>query len=218
MTTELNKAKIKVIALGWFGTLMDERAGLKWSLSRMIGRERGRVDLDAMASAWLEEAHSLFSGSYEPWPDLMALALTSVCQGFKVSCPVDAADEMREWVRSWPFYDDHHWIGRLGRRFRVAIITQLDRDTLGPCLPGVARTLDDWVTTDMSHCYKPARDYFRLLKVQLKLGRPESLVIVSADKETDLEPAKEFGYQTLHIDRSESENRFTLADLVTLLG
>ena len=218
MSTQLNKAKIKVVAIGWFGTLMDECAGLKWSLSKIVGSERGRVDLDKMASAWQEEAHSLLEGSYEPWPDLMALALGSVCLAHKVPCPEDAADEIRHWVRSWPFYDDHHWIGRLGRRFQVAILTQMDRETLGPCLPGVARTLDAWVTSDYSHCYKPARDYFRLLKVQLRLDRPNSLLIVSADETMDLKPAEEFGYQTLHIDRSESETRFTLADLVTFLG
>jgi 2-haloacid dehalogenase len=213
--------RVKTVAFGFLDTLVNVRAGMKTSLLDVEGKRRGQLDLDEMARVWEQELILYYREAYEPWPINVLDALEATCEQFDIPFPLFDQDRVIDWVVRWPYYDDHYAISKVGRRFKVAIVSQLDNASLAACVPNLARQPEYVVTTDLSRAYKPDPGYFRLLRVQLRLEEPEELLIISANAQVDLEPAAEFGFQTLHVDRtgaSEGENPRDLLEAVAQLA
>jgi 2-haloalkanoic acid dehalogenase type II len=199
----MKRRRVKKIAFGWFGTLMDHRPGMQETLTRLEGPQRGKIDLEAMAADWDAAIVARGRGKYEPWPILALHALSEVAGRYGVEIPETLDGEtVQGWVPHWPLFADQSALGRIGRRFKCAVLSQLDKATLAPCLPSLARVMDSAVTSDLSRSYKPSPQYFKLLRVQLHLRERDHLLVVSADRETDLDPAAAEGYQTLWVDRT----------------
>jgi FMN phosphatase YigB (HAD superfamily) len=214
-----DQKSIRVIAFGWFGTLMDEVPGMQQSLTGFV-ENRGRTDLFAMAEAWQYELERLYQDEhFVPWHELAANALRRVAQGFDLPDREVDPTQIQRWAEIWPLYEDHSALGRIGRRYEVAALTQMDRTTVASCAPRLARTMDFMVTSDFSRTYKPSKRYFDLLLSHLRLDEPEQLLIISACPELDLEVPETLGFQTVYVDREGgSDGPKDLYEAVALLA
>lgn len=218
---------IRYIAVGWFGTIMDEVGGMASVLGELMGDDHPEIDQEAMALAWRKTLWRRFSRKYASWPELAYETLRRTCRAHGVVPP--HPDHFDEWdivnaVPRWPMFAGHVGLAYLSRRLRCAVISQLDGRTLGPCLPRLSHACDKLITSEYSRSYKPAPAYFKLLAAQLQLEEPEELLVVSADTHADLEPAAAFGYQTLLVttdsdeDESEDGEPPTLKEAMKRLG
>ena len=216
---QIKRHRVKVVAIGWFGTLVDEIEGMQETLSGLVGPLRGSLDLREMAEFWQAEMRRLMDGRYYEWPDNAKEALSIACRKYNVPDP-DADDrDFQRWVQRWPMYPDHFWLGRLGRRYKCAILTQLDKTTLSNCLLSVARPIDHRITSDLAWAYKPSPRYFKPIRSQLRLHEPDELLVISAMPELDLIPAAAEGYQTAQIIRDEEEPESSnMKDLISCLN
>lgn len=215
--------RVKTVAFGFLDTLVNVRAGMKTSLLDVEGNRRGQLDLDETAQIWEQELTLYYKESYVPWPVNVLDALEATCEQVDIPFPMFPTGRVIDWVERWPHYDDAFAVSKVGHRFKVAILSQLDTSSMAACVPRLARQPEYVITTDMARAYKPDPGYFKLLRVQLRFEEPDELLIVSANAKTDLEPAAALGFQTLHVDRlgeSEdgSERPHDLIEAVALLA
>ncbi len=219
---DIDRVPLRTIAFGWEATLWDQLTGMQESLTRIAEHARG-ADLEAIALAWRKLIWSRFDKRYVPWIDVAQAALRHAFKGHGLRPPRIDEEALVVEVSRWPFFERHTALGRLGRRYRTAVLSQLDGYTLGTCMPGLARSIDHLIASDLSRTYKPAPAYFKLLGVQLGLPVPEALLVVSADVATDLEPARAQGFQTLRVRIDEDEPQAdddapTLDEAIRFLG
>jgi 2-haloacid dehalogenase len=211
--------RVKTVALGFPETLADEREGLRRTLVEVLGPARVHVDPDAMAEALARDLRTRYAGSYREFPVHLLASLEAVCAAHGQSLGVYDEDDVDLFVQRWPLVEDHYALARLGQRYKLALLAQLDKASLAGCLPSLARQPDFVVTSDLSRTYKPAPGYFKLLRVQLRLSEPDELLVISAEKDTDLAPAEACGYQTLWIDPTgESGGPTSLTEAIKLLS
>lgn len=214
---DIDRSSIQTILFGWSGTLINDISGMQRCLVEVIGGERSRIDLEAMALAWRKEIWRAMQRRYEPWPEMALLALRRTCQnhGFRWSTWRDF--DLPGWVARWPVYDDSLLVGLLPRRKKTGVLSQLDAATLGPCLPTLTTRFDYLFTSDRVRAYKPAEGFYSLLPTQLPPNDPKSVIVISADPLEDLEPSKALGYQTLQISHDEDDEHPSLGEAIQAL-
>ena len=214
----IDRSVISVCAFGWFGTLMDDLTGMQASLVDVVGDQRSRIDLEAMALAWRKEIWRGMQRKFEPWSSLALTALRRTCVAHRVRWSGWQDFDLQRTVERWPLFEDAVLINLLPRRTKTAVLSQLDTETLSPCLPSLACRFDWLFTTDRVHVYMPSAQFFRLLPTQLPIDEPNEVVVVSADPATDLEPAAALGFQTIRIDHAEESDEFpTLGEAIRFL-
>ncbi len=218
----LARASIRTVAFGWETTLWDQLAGMQETLTRIAGHARG-ADLESISLAWRKAIWRRFQRRYVPWIDLARATLRHTFRAYDLRPPRIYAEDLAVEVSRWPFFERHSALGKLGRRYRTAVLSQLDGYTLGPCLPGLARSIDCMISSDLSRSYKPHDAYFKLLGAQLGAAEPEEILVISGDEGLDLEPAAHLGFQTLRVrvdeDEEDSEDAApTLSEAIRFLG
>ena len=207
----IDRDAIQVLGFSWFGSLVNAVKGMTSTLQSILGEELASSDKEPMALAWRKELWRSYQNPYEHWPAHLVRALKNVCLVWGYRPPEITEEEIIKAVRSWPYYPETDALCKLGRRYQVAAISQLDRPTLGLCLSSAPRPFDQLVTSDYSLTYKPHEDYFRLLRTQLKLPEPKSLLVISNNSQIDIEPSEKQGYQSVLI--SNNGNNATLPTL-----
>ena len=226
----VDRGRVRIIAISWAGTLFNELRGMQTTLTGLVRSEGGHLDVEAMALVWRKEIWRRSQGKYLPWCEVACFALDRTFRAHGLSPPnLDPYDIQNE-VLAWPMFNDHAQLGLLGRRLRLAILSQQDAPTIGPCLRGLSRACDRLVSSDLSRAYKPNTAYFKLLRPQLDIEEPVEALVISTDSFTDLDPARSEGFQTVLIrlthdedddednDKDETAALPTLADVVRRLG
>ncbi|MBN1944120.1 MAG: hypothetical protein JW797_00535 [Bradymonadales bacterium] len=219
--SEINlvRHRIRTVAFGWSGTLLDELSGMQETLATLVGPLRGRLDLREMAEHWYAELRGLFEERYLEWSYLACEALSTTCLHYGVPDPQATERDIQRWVQRWPLYEDHTALGRLGRRYKCALISQMDGAALATCVLSASRSFDYLISSDLARAYKPSPGFFKLMRVQLRLDEPNELLVVSANPELDLEPARAEGYQTALIVRDPDDpDTSNLGEIIRLLG
>ena len=225
---KIDRKRVRIVAASWSGTLFNELRGMQTTLSGLVRTEGRLLDIEAMALVWRKEIWRQTQKKYLPWREIACLALDRTFRAHGITPPELDAYDIQNEVLAWPMHRDQGQVGLLGRRLRLAILSQQDAPTIGPCLRGLSRACDRLVTSDLSRAYKPNPAYFRLLRPQLDVEEPQEALVVSTDVFTDLDPAHLEGFQTVRIrlthdedeDNDKDENAVlpTLADVVRLLG
>lgn len=214
----IDPSVVSICAFGWFGTLMDDLAGMQACLVDVVGNQRVHIDLEGMALAWRKEIWRGMRRKYEPWQSLALTALRRTCVAHRVRWTGWQDLNLGRVVERWPLFDEASLINLLPRKTKTVVLSQLDTETLAPCLPNLACRFDWLFTSDRVHVYKPAASYFRLLMTQLPIEEPEEVVVVSADRTADLEPAAALGFQTILIDHDEDNDEIpTLGEAIRFL-
>ena len=215
----IERRPIKIVIFGWFGTFMDELAGMQQALVKVCGAQRIDVDLEGMALAWRKLLWRAMHKRYEPWSKVGLVRVGHVCKTHGIRWTGWTKRDLIDSVRRWPLYEDASLVALLPRKLDTAIMTQLDGATLGPCMPTISCRFDRFLTTDLARAYKPSQRFYDLLPTQLEVEERNEILVVSNDRIADLDPAAKLGYQVLEIDHDEDEDELpTLGQAMKFLS
>src|SRR5215510_909603 len=197
----LDLGRFEALTFDCYGTLIDWETGI-WDALRPVFR-RHRV---AMArEAALERFGTLEAAAERPpYRDYKAV-LREVLQrlgrraGFEPS-----ADECEAFARSvgdWPaFPDTASALRALHRRYRLAIVSNVDDDLFAATAPRLGETFDWVVTAEQARSYKPAPAHFELALRRMNVAR-ERVLHVAQSLYHDIGPAKALGLATVWVNR-----------------
>lgn len=200
----------RLLSFACFGTLIDRDAGIAMALKPLAARGgAGRRREDLLAAFDRHESAELASQRHSTYLDVLAAAHLQLSREWSVA---NSEDDHRLFARSihdWPAYPDAAGsLQYLKRYFRLAVVSNGDRDTLR----SVSRRLDvgfDVVcSAHEAGAFKPDQRAFRLLVERAgRLGvGPERSLHVAANLPHDLLPAGSSGLACAWLRRDGSRD------------
>jgi len=188
-----------------YGTLIDWEAGLSAVLTPWA-RERGlQLTEEQLLTAYASlEATVEAEHPADLYPDVLARSLRLL--GSKLGARVTTEDAARlaGSVPDWPaFADSHESLAALGRRFKLIILSNVDRASFAGSNARLGVEFTSILTAQDVGSYKPsARNFEALIGEAARLGvGPGRLLHVAQSLFHDHVPAKRAGLSTAWINR-----------------
>jgi 2-haloalkanoic acid dehalogenase type II len=188
-----------------YGTLIDWETGIAAALRPWADRNRLEVDDDELVAAF-GETEGVVEGERptDPYPEILAEVMRRI--GDRLGGPVidEEAAAFGASVGDWPaFPDTAEALARLGGRYRLVILSNVDRRSFAASNRKLGTVFDGIVTAEDVGTYKPHRAMFDALLVAVEaMGSERSrLLHVAESLYHDHQPAAEAGIDSVWIHR-----------------
>jgi len=195
----------EALSFDCYGTLIDWEAGLSAVLTPWA-RERGlQLTEEQLLTAYSPvEAAVEAEHPAELYPDVLARSMRLL--GGKLGAEVTSEDAARlaGSVPGWPaFADSHDALTALGRRFKLIILSNVDRASFAGSNARLGVEFTSVLTAQDIGSYKPAeRNFEALIAEAARLGvGPGRLLHVAQSLFHDHVPAQRAGLRTAWINR-----------------
>jgi len=192
-------ATVEWITFDCYGTLIDWEGGVADALAPFLPAP---VDRRALAARYIAVEAEVEHGAYRPYRDVLADASARLMTSLGSPLPPGRARVLPESLPRWrPFPEVPGALLALRRAgYRLAILSNVDRDLLQHSLAQLGAVPDAVVTAEDCGSYKPAPGHWQ--RFQAETGaRPNRTVHVGASLYHDMVVAGTLGYRTVFINR-----------------
>ncbi|MCE2455076.1 MAG: HAD-IA family hydrolase [Gemmatimonadetes bacterium] len=201
MNTTLDPAGFELLTFDCYGTLVDWERGIV-DAARPVFQARGRSPSDGeLLAGFAEHEHVVQAERYRKYREVLALTIERMADDAGFSPTAHECEAFAGSVGSWPpFPDTVEALRKLGSRYRLGVVSNVDRDLFAATQ--VALEIDfDWVVTaEDAGGYKPAPDHFDTMRSASGIPAKRTLHIAQSLFH-DIAPASALGYATVHVDR-----------------
>jgi 2-haloalkanoic acid dehalogenase type II len=190
---------ITTLTFDCYGTLIDWEGGLTRTFVEVFGPKalERRTELFA---AYVQTEATLESGPYLSYREILREVTLRLGRQFGWSVPTEKADRMAELLPTWtPFADTDEALVRLKKKFRLGILSNIDRDLFAGTARHFSVEFDFIVTAEDVRSYKPSMGHFR--RMLEKHGTPGSTLHVAQSQFHDGRPANALGLAFAWINR-----------------
>ncbi|HKB15561.1 MAG TPA: haloacid dehalogenase type II [Planctomycetota bacterium] len=212
------------ITFDCYGTLIDWNRGIEGAIAAVPALRRTpepeRRSIRARREAI--ELERFLPKGYRPYREILAESLVEAAREAEIGVPPREAEAFAASMATWPPHaDSPEGLARLREKFRLAILSNVDRSTLLASVRLLGVEFDLLVTAEDVRSYKPARAHFDRALAGLGL-RPDQVLHVSYTAEHDLLPAQALGISTAWVKRygaalpSAVKPRLAVPDLLAL--
>ncbi len=196
--------RIEVLTFDCYGTLIDWETGILAGLHAVLDPRGVTADDEDLLERYARHEAAIEAGPYLRYREVLARALRGVCAELGVEPTAAEAAAFGGSVGDWPaFPDSADALAALGRRFRLAVITNCDDDLFAASNRRLGVTFDWVVTAEQVGSYKPSRRSFEVAFERIEgAGVPRDRILhVAQSLFHDHVPAKELGLSTAWVDR-----------------
>jgi 2-haloacid dehalogenase len=191
----------EVLSFDCYGTLIDWENGILNALRPLFSsREIGCPDEEILES-YAEFEWELEQQEYIGYREVLRRVVEKFGErkGFEPKAnELDClADSLKEWN---PFPDTIEALKTLNKRFKLAIISNIDDDLLAHTVDRLKTRFDWLITSQQARVYKPSKRMFEFALEKLGIS-PTKILHVAQSMYHDIIPAKSMGLSTAWIDR-----------------
>lgn len=192
-------ARIEWLTFDCYGTLIDWEGGVTDALGPFLG---GSSDPQALAQRYIETEAQVEHEAYRPYREVLAEASGRLMRALGHPLPAGRGQVLPDSLPRWrPFPEVPETLRRLrDRGYRLAILSNVDRDLINTSVPLLGVAPDLIVTAEDCRSYKPAPGHWTLFETRAGSG-PERTIHIGASLFHDMAPAAAFGYRTVFINR-----------------
>ncbi len=185
-----------------FGTLVDWRHGIRTS-AELLFPGRGADVLDRYNG---HEPTVELERPTARYRDVLAETLRRACSDLDLALGADDAGILGTTIEYWPVFPDVATeLGALrAGGWRLALLTNCDRDIIGATQRRLGVTIDAVVTAEAVGSYKPALGHFTRFAESFAPA-PGAWVHVAEGYTFDMQPARELGIPSVWINRQGEE-------------
>ena len=185
-----------------YGTLIDWDRGIEEAIARVPSLAALSVETRRAIRARREtielERHL---ERFRPYREILARSLQDAAGEVGVAVSETEASAFSASMGTWPPHPGvPEALARLRKRFRLAILSNVDRAVLEESVRSLGVSFDLLVTAEDVRSYKPALAHFERALRDLDLP-PEAVLHVSYTPDHDLRPAQSLGIPTAWIRR-----------------
>jgi 2-haloacid dehalogenase len=190
-----------VLTFDCYGTIIDWESGILAAI-RPILRAHGLEVADEQVlelHAALESAAE--AGPYRRYTDILVDVMRGLGERLGFTPSHTEADALAASVGDWPpFADSAEALATLRRRFKLAIISNIDDDLFAASQRRLGVDFDWIVTAQQARSYKPSLNNFRVALERIGLP-PDQLLHVAQSLFHDHVPARQLGLDTVWVNR-----------------
>jgi len=197
--------RYKALTFDCYGTLIDWETGIlnvlrPWADDKGFKLTDERLLEDyAQAESKVEE---LMPGVL--YSDLLREVMNEMAAGYGIAPDPDAAETLAMSVGEWPAFDDTaEALGKLKKKFKLVIISNVDRVSFARSNEKLGVSFDAIITAEDAGAYKPdMRPFLIAFDVLEEMGIQRGEILhVAQSLFHDHVPAKALGLATVWVDR-----------------
>jgi 2-haloacid dehalogenase len=193
--------RFEVLTFDCYGTLINWEKGILDAL-RPILVDHGVITSDGQILQLYAEAEAELEGrAYQPYRTILrhVVGRFGDLLGFTPSLP--ELNVLADSIETWPPFDDTvPSLRALKKRYRLAIISNIDDDLFAGSNRLLQIEFDHIITAAQVKAYKPSKDVFHYAIDRIGVGQ-KKILHVAQSLYHDHVPAKALGFTTVWINR-----------------
>ena len=197
----LRRNDFEVLIFDCYGTLIDWETGILESLRPIFAAHRIELIPDSVLELYGELESAAERGAYREYKTVLRLVLEGLGARLGFAPTTEGMQQFSTSVKDWPAFPDSALaLQALHRKYRLAIISNIDND-LFAFSPERLQTKFDWIiTAQQARSYKPSLNNFRLAFD--RIGVPQNRILhVAQSLFHDIAPANVLGLSTVWVNR-----------------
>ena len=192
--------EIKTVTTDCYGTLIDWEKGLSESFRKEADRDGIDLNEADFLARFLEVQAEIMSGSYELYAEVLRRAVVKVAGEIGWELEPSRAQFVPDSVPRWqPFREANAAMDRLGGRYDVGIVSNIDDKLLGVSRRHLRTELDIVVTAQQVRSYKPDEAHFK--ECARRLGSKKGWVHIASGYDTDVAPLLKMKVPVIWVNR-----------------
>ena len=225
----MNFSRFETISFDCYGTLINWEAGILPAL-RSVLANHGQSLPDSDILELYGEFEFEAENPYQRYRNVLESVVRRFGERFGFQPSASELKSLHESLPGWPpFEDTVAGLEKLHRRYKLAIISNIDDDLFAETQKLLKVKFDYVITAQQARSYKPSLNNFRLALERIGTG-PERLLHAAQSVYHDVVPAQSLGIATVWVNRqsarpgvgavrkAEATPDLEVADLATLAG
>jgi 2-haloacid dehalogenase len=198
----MNFESIRLITFDCYGTLIDWENGMLAALRPVFSRGGHKVSDTRILELYGEIEAEIEAGPYLPYRQVLAQVAQGIGSRVGVTLSTEDGRAFADSLIRWkPFIDTLPALQGLARKFRLAIISNVDDDLFAETRKKLAPAEFDFVVTaQQMQSYKPALRNFEEAIRRSGLGK-DQIMHVGQSIYHDIEPANALGLVNAWVNR-----------------
>jgi 2-haloacid dehalogenase len=197
----LDFSRFEVLTFDCYGTLINWEEGILRCVHRILAAHDCDTNDASILECYGDFEAGAEKGEYRAYRDVLQSVVRQFGERFGFN-PTDAegralAESLKDW-NPWP--DTVDALRDLQKRFRLAIISNVDDDLFADTQPQLGVNFDQIITAGQARAYKPSLKIFEL--ALSRIGTPAHRVLhVGQSLYHDVVPAQSLGISTVWVNR-----------------
>lgn len=184
-----------------YGTLIDWETGILAAVMPVLARRGVAAEAEQILRLYVKYEAQQEAGPYKPYRAILQGVMAGIAGALGFVPTAAELQALPASVGHWPpFADTVAALTRLQRRYKLAIISNIDDAMFSETNALLQVTFDDIITAQQVGSYKPALDHFHVALARLGVP-PQQVLHVAQGLYHDHVPAKALGLTTVWVNR-----------------
>jgi 2-haloacid dehalogenase len=194
-------SRVRWLSFDCYGTLIDWESGILAAVRPVLARHGAAPGDDQILAEYARLEAAEESDRYRPYRVVLRRVMAGLGAAFGAGLAEAECEALPRSLRDWPaFGDTVPSLVSLQRRFRLAVLSNIDDELFAMTAPRLGVKLDALVTAQECRSYKPAAGNFRALLERTR-AQTGGLVHVAQSLYHDVAPARALGLKTVWVNR-----------------
>jgi 2-haloacid dehalogenase len=219
--------QVRFVTTDCYGTLIDWEAGAYEAFQKEADRDGFTIEKNRCQELFVSIQQEIMGGSYELYAEVLRRTAVRVAQELGWDLEPSRSNFLPSSVPRWmPFRETNAQLERLGKKFELGILSNIDDKLLGTTRRHFRVDFDLVVTAQQVRSYKPDPAHFK--ECQRRIGGKTGWVHIASGYETDVVPCLKAKVPVIWVNRKgreleagekkPTEEVRTLRDAAKLLG
>lgn len=192
------------ISFDCYGTLIDWESGILPVLRTLLGNHGQSLPDAALLELYGEFEAEAESGPYQSYRDVLQAVVRAFANRLHFEASSAEIRSLGESVRAWPpFPDTVRALHELQKRYKLAVISNIDGDLFAETRKHLGVEFDGVITAERARSYKPSINNFQIALRTLALS-PDRLLHAAQSIYHDIVPARSLGIATVWVNRKSA--------------
>lgn len=193
--------RFRFLTFDCYGTLIDWESGLFGALRPILAHHGATLDDVRLLELYADlEAHAE-EKEFRSYREVLRRVVRGFGQRLGFTPTEEEERSLPESLQNWkPWPDTVAALEKLGTRYQLAIISNVDDDLFAPTARRLQVKFEHVITAQQARCYKPALAIFQLALERIGAS-PEHVLHVGQSIYHDVIPAQSLGMATVWVNR-----------------
>ena len=203
----MDYSAIRLLSFDCYGTLIDWKKSVLDILGPFFNDFQVTFSREELFAAFLEADRKMTGEDYMPYREILAEIVLRMADDLRIS--IDPAsryilsDHFEKWL---PFSDTVESLKTLKKRYRLAIISNVDDELFAITNKILGIKFDFIVTAEQLGSYKPSPENFRAAGIRFGLEQVEILHVAQSIHH-DIIPGNKLGWKNVWVNRYAEPER-----------
>jgi 2-haloacid dehalogenase len=191
---------VKWVTTDCYGTLIDWEKGILEAFRREAEEDGFSFDEKQLLARFFEIQEEIMAGSYELYAEVLRRATVRVTEELGWQVEPSRAQFLPDSIAEWkPFREANAAMDRLGKKFDVGIVSNIDDKLLGVSRRHLRTQLDLVVTAQQVRSYKPDPAHFK--ECARRIGGKRGWVHIGSNYHQDVAPVLKMNVPVIWVNR-----------------